>query len=380
MTEFKHTPNFIKQIVNHEITVLKSLHREQCVMPKFDPVSYTRDIPSTHYFDILVSIRHFVQMISHYYFSTEQQAKNVDLFMMTSSVSSPMGPGSDSEPIQISFGGLETNLVDSSQFGFEPLLLKNLNKVYCYLPSMRGENPDTRHLNQFFHCEFEMIGQLDDVMKIAETYIKRLAELLMQLTHATDLISDQPENTQDALESILAVESFPRVTFDEAADILLHQPNHKHLLQTTSHGRDITAEGESELLRQLGYGYKPVWITHYDRDRAPFYQKPSKNNTDKVENADLLLPALRNKAFGGEVLGAGQRQDSVDEMIESLKRQNGILPEPYEWYINLRRIPGYNTTAGFGLGIERFLAWILCKSNIRDVSLYPRIKGLKTYP
>ena len=71
-----------------------------------------------------------------------------------------MGPGSDSEVIPIKFGKYNSFLVDSSQFGFEPLLLNKLDKVYCYLPSMRGENPDKRHLNQFFHCEAEIKGTL----------------------------------------------------------------------------------------------------------------------------------------------------------------------------------------------------------------------------
>lgn len=73
--------------------------------------------------------------------------------MLTPSVSSPTGPISDSEVIKIKFGKYDSYLVDSSQFGFEPLLLNRLDRVYCYLPSMRGENPDKRHLNQFFHCE-----------------------------------------------------------------------------------------------------------------------------------------------------------------------------------------------------------------------------------
>ena len=115
-------------------------------------------------------------------------AKNVDLFMMTPSVSSPMGPGSDSEAIQIKFGNLNTNLVDSSQFGFEPLLLNGFDKVYCYLPSMRGENPDKRHLNQFFHCEAEIKGTLNDLIPIIETYIKTLCETVLLMPNIIDKI------------------------------------------------------------------------------------------------------------------------------------------------------------------------------------------------
>ena len=80
------------------------------------------------------------------------------------------------------------------------------------------------------------------------------------------------------------------------------------------------------------------------------------------------------------VPGSGQRQNSSEEMYESLKRQNNLSPKHYEWYIDLRKLPGYKTTSGFGLGIERFIAWALAKENIRDVIPYPRLKNIKMFP
>lgn len=373
-------PKYIQEALDQDIERLSGLKREQCEMPPYNPVSYPTDLSKTSYFDVLITLRHFIQTMSQYHFGIEQSAKQVDLFMMTPTVSSPMGPGSDSEPIEISFGGLKTNLVDSSQFGFEPLLLNGLERVYCYLPSMRGEDPDERHLNQFFHCEAEIVGSLNDVMDVAETYVRRLVEVSAHLAAATNLISDNPKKTNEALKEIMASEKFPRITFDDAVELLLAHPDHGAFVCSTPHGRDITTKGENELLRHLNHGPLPVWITHFDRDRVPFYQKPSKDNPDKVENADLLFPSLDGTGFGGEVLGAGERQSSADEILESLKRQEDISSEPYEWYINLRRHPNYRATSGFGLGIERFIAWALCKPSIRDVSLYPRIKGVQTYP
>jgi asparaginyl-tRNA synthetase len=78
-------------------------------------------------------------------------------------------------------------------------------------------------------------------------------------------------------------------------------------------------------------------------------------------------------------VGSGQRQDNVSEMYKSLKRQK-ISPKPYKWYIDLRKIPGYKTTSGFGMGIERFIAWFLAKDDIKNVILYPRIRDIRTYP
>lgn len=372
-------PAHILERAHGENARFESLPRELFAVPEYHPVTYVADLTHHRYFDALISLRHFIQAISHHYFSHERSAKNVDLFMLTPSVSSPMGPGSDSEPIVIEFGGFTTNLVDSSQFGFEPLLLQTPGMVYCYLPSMRGETPDARHLNQFYHCEAELVGTLEDAMDVAEGYVRRLCEMVSAVRPLVDVMSDDAAATRQALAATAAVSRFPRITFDEAVDMLLADPTTAEHVRVTPHGRDITAAGELALAQKLGHE-TPFWITHYDRDRVPFYQKPTVGRPDKVENADLIFPALRPGAFGGEVVGCGQRQDSAQEMYESLRRQNGISPDPYEWYIALRSHAGYRTTSGFGLGIERFLTWILAKSNIRDVSLYPRLKGVQTYP
>jgi len=84
-------------------------------------------------------------------------------------------------------------------------------------------------------------------------------------------------------------------------------------------------------------------------------------------------------SFGGEIVGAGQRQDSSLEMMESLKRQ-GLVIDSYQWYADLRDQHGYQTTSGFGLGVERFLTWILAKDDIKNVIFYPRLKNIHTTP
>lgn len=348
-------------------------------VPPYDPETYVFDLTRHPYFDALVALRHFVQAMSHHYFSAEQGAKNVDLFMLTPSISSPMGPGSDSEPISIEFGGLKTHLVDSSQFGFEPLLIQSPGMVYCYLPSMRGEEPDHRHLNQFYHCECEMTGNLADVMQVVEGYVRRLCEMVAALSCITDLISDDATATREILSMVVKSDHFPRISFDDAVSLLSSRPDAATLVRRTPHGRDISSVGEIVLAEILGYR-SPFWITQYDRDRVPFYQKPVTNDPNKVENADLIFPPLRPGSFGGEVVGCGQRQDLAEDILESLRRQDGLSPEPYEWYIALRNNPFYRTTSGFGLGIERFLVWVLAKDHIRDVSLYPRLKGIRSYP
>lgn len=372
-------PPHIREHAMAENARFDSQPRELFVTPVYQPDTYVTDLIQHRYFDALIVLRHFVQAISHYYFASERSAKNVDLFMLTPSVSSPMGPGSDSEPIAVSFGGLQTHLVDSAQFGFEPLLLQSPGMVYCYLPSMRGENPDPRHLNQFYHCESEMTGYLEDIIPVVEGYVRRLCEMLGVLAPTVLAVSDAPEASLATLAAVAWTERFPRIAFDDAVELLIRHSDATTLVRTTSYGRDLTSAGELALMDTLGCR-TPLWITHYDRDRVPFYQKPVAGRPNKVENADLIFPPLRPEAFGGEVVGCGQRQDNAEEMLESMRRQEDIPVEPYRWYMDLRFHPAYRTTSGFGLGIERFLAWALAKSNIRDVSLYPRLKGVRTYP
>jgi asparaginyl-tRNA synthetase len=124
---------------------------------------------------------------------------------------------------------------------------------------------------------------------------------------------------------------------------------------------------------------KPFWITHFDRDRVPFYQKPNPNNKSNVLNADLIFPPLIENSFGGEIVGCGERQDTASEIIESIRRQN-VDSMPYDWYINLRNFDNYATTSGFGMGVERYLTWLLCLNDIKNVIPYPRLKNVITHP
>ncbi|GEC59276.1 asparaginyl-tRNA synthetase [Bradyrhizobium japonicum] len=346
-------------------------------MPVYNPSTHYIDLTRNKYFHALLTLRHYVRAVSDYYFSVMHEGRNIDLFMLTPSISSPMGAGSDSEAIAIKFGELDSYLVDSSQFGFEPLLLNGMPMVYCYLPSMRGEDADSRHLNQFFHCEAEIRGSIGQLFPLIEGYIKALCRALSLMNNIVEKISTNPKQTRNAINSITAAAAFPRVSFDQACE-LLREHGGKGITELATHRRTITAEGEMRLADLLKLD-TPFWITNYDRDQVPFYLKPDRRHPEKAINADLIFPPLDGGCFGGEIVGCGERQDAADELIESLARQ-GICPRPYEWYIELRRQPNYSTTSGFGLGIERFLAWALCRTNIRDVIAYPRLKNIMTYP
>ncbi|MDD3085064.1 MAG: hypothetical protein PHU32_04235 [Candidatus ainarchaeum sp.] len=344
-------------------------------VPKYNHKKYYKNIATENYFYALLILRQYIRLISDYYFGIKLKSTGVDLFMLTPSISSPMGPGSDSEAINIKFGKLETFLVDSSQFGFEPILLNNFDKVYCYLPSMRGENPDKRHINQFFHCELEMTGTLDELKPVIEGYVKILCETILLMENVINRISEDSKETKKALRRIVKAKKFPEIEFEDAINILVKNKKGKYV-NFEKRGRDISSAGELELMKILKLD-TPIWIKNFDRDRVPFYQKPYLE--DKTINADFLFPPIIKKGFGGEVIGSGQRQDDSEEMYQSLKRQ-GVSSSNYEWYIDLRRMKNYKKTSGFGIGIERFIAWALGKEDIKDVIPYPRLKNVKSLP
>jgi aspartyl/asparaginyl-tRNA synthetase len=239
---------------------------------------------------------------------------------------------------------------------------------------MRNENPDKRHLNQFFHCEAEMRGTWQDSITLAEELLKHLCETMLELASLL-LTLGSSSDTISAIKSIAADSTFKKITFDEACN-LLDNSSDKYIYNTSS-GRDITPEGELKLT-ELVSPIRPIWITHYDRDRVPFYLKPLEGNTNHVLNADLIFPSIAG-GFGGEIIGSGERQDSAIDMYESLSRQQ-VSPNSYKWYIDLRNQPTYRTTSGFGLGIERLIAWLISCDDIRTTIPYPRLKNTPMAP
>ncbi len=360
--------------VNEKYATYGDLHEP---VPKYLPSTHVLELTRSKYYHLILILRHFLKNGSDDYFGNILKGFNIDLFMMTPSVSSPMGPGSDSEPIEIKFGNLFTNLVDSSQFGFEPILLNDFDLVYCYLPSMRGEDADKRHLNQFYHCEAEIKGDLNKLLPIIEQYIKNLATIILLQDNIIRKISLNYEKTKEFLTRLCEYDSFPRITCEYAIKVL-EENDLSNLVNYTQKGNDISSEGEIQLARILNFDV-PYWLTHFDRDRVPFYQKPDPENKNKVINADLIFPPIIEQSFGGEIVGCGERQNLVEEMYESLKRQN-VNSANYEWYINIRKIGNYRTTSGFGIGIERFITWALAIDDIKKVIPYPRLKNIVTYP
>ena len=342
-------------------------------IPEYRGDRHYLDLAQEPFFYFLLNLRHVLKLSVDKYFAEQVGATGADLYMYTSAISSPMGPGSNSEVIPFEFGGKTTNLTDSSQFGFEPLLLNDFRHLYCFLPSLRGERPDARHLNQFYHAEYEGRVGLDEVLEIASGLVFSFFETLRANLAVVNALSRNPGLSEAYIDRILGQKTgFDLIKFGEAAR-MLEKTAKPGCIEYHDSGRDFTALGEITLCSLLS-AERPFWVTHYDRDRVPFYQKPDPSDPKKVLNADLIFPPLFEGAVGGEIVGAGQRQDDSGEIRESLNRQ-GVNVQPYEWYINLRDNGRYGMTSGFGIGFERFIANVLGLSNIRDAIIYPRLRG-----
>jgi asparaginyl-tRNA synthetase len=235
--------------------------------------------------------------------------------------------------------------------------------AWYLMPSFRGEDADATHLNQFFHSEAEIIGGLDDVMRVSEEYT-----LTMIRAIARELGDDIEEiaGTRDHLDELLAAGPFPRITLDEAE---------KHLGGDTSAiyrdpagYRVLTRHGEHRLMREIS---PAVWVTHYDHLSVPFYQAYSPDNPALALNADLI--------FGpGEVIGCGERHVDGQQVRHALEHHQ-VPEDDYRWYVDMKDARPMHTS-GFGLGVERFMMWALAHPDIRDLQLLPRYNGVPTIP
>lgn len=295
--------------------------------------------------------------------------------LTTGSISSPMGLGSDSQPVSIQLHGEDTYLADSQQFLLEYALRydDNVPGSYYVGTSCRGEDPDSSHLNQFCHVECEIRGGLQDGMTVANDYIVSLARTLLE-HHAAEIEAFAGSTAH--IRSLLDLyarnkRSFPVITLDEA----LAYPEMRDMSMWNftvpgqpECGRSLTRKGEQALVARFGGA---CWVTEMDHLGVPFYQGWTDASKTKATCGDLLLGL-------GEVVGCGKRHDTAEEALEALE-QHGVDADDYAWYVEMRRFRALETT-GWGIGSERFLCWLMQHDDIRDIQLLPRLKGLKTAP
>ncbi|PKM93599.1 MAG: asparaginase [Firmicutes bacterium HGW-Firmicutes-1] len=316
----------------------------------------------------VMDLQHLISYYT-YMFYEQRNLKTLHLPITTSSISSPMGLGSDSTPVKVNICDVDTYLADSMQFMLEYGCRIYEEGCFYIMPSFRGEVADERHLCQFYHSEAEIIGGLDDVIALIEDYVKYLCEKLIE-SYEEKLL--KVAGTVEHIREILAVvDGFPRITLQEAIKLLdkKYSNSLKPLYIKHPEGFTIlTNYGEKKLIELFG---GIVWVTHFEHLSLPFYQAFSDKEQKYALNADLL--------FGiGEVIGAGERHKDYEKVKKALKIHQ-VEEQEYEWYCNMKKKYPMQT-AGFGMGVERFILWILQHDDIRDCQVLPRFNGINCLP
>jgi asparaginyl-tRNA synthetase len=331
---------------------------------------------------------------------------------------------------EVDYYGEPVYLAQTGQLYVEAAMMAH-RKVYCFGPTFRAEKSKTRrHLTEFWMVEPEIAyADLDDVIALAEDFVceivqcclrERRPELELLGRNITTLARVQKpfyrityseavellhgDRVRQQFESELAAararvaqlqqeieqkeaERSAAGTKKWKADRLAQEiadareeladreedvrniPRHMELAAGFEWGSDLGGSDETVIARLHD---RPVFVTHYPRQCKAFYMKRNADDPRLVNNLDLLAP----EGYG-EIIGGSQREDDYDALIERME-EDGLAREPYEWYLDLRR---YGTVphGGFGLGVERTLAWICGLRHIRETIPFARMMG-RIYP
>ncbi|KAF7512491.1 asparagine--tRNA ligase [Endocarpon pusillum] len=255
--------------------------------------------------------------------------------------------------------GQTAYLTQSSQLYLETCL-PSLGDVFCVAPSFRAEKSLTRrHLSEYTHIE----GELDfitfaDLLEHLEKVICRVIELILQDPHMAALVRELNPGFKPPSRP------FRRMKYADAIDWLVQHniPNDDGQLHLF--GDDIAEAAERKMTDILNV---PIFLTHFPVEIKAFYMKKDDSDRRVTESVDVLMPGV------GEIVGGSMRMENYDELMEAYKRE-GIGSEPYYWYTDQRKY-GTSPHGGYGLGLERFLAWMCGRYTVRECCLYPRFTG-----
>lgn len=335
--------------------------------------------------------------------------------ILTSSDCEGAGEVFDLAPRKLEGNGIQHHfktpkyLTVSTQLHLEALS-HSVGNVWTLSPVFRAERSDTnRHLSEFYMLEAEQsfTEGLEDVMSVVEGMLRhivgdvangRIGKELVEQTKinlerraADDTFSGADANSPLAIQSeselsarwqsVLGPEKWARMSYTDAIKFLENaQEGNPSLFSYRPTWEDgLQAEHERYLAEHCGAGGKPgpIFITDYPKHQKPFYMLPSPQDPQGKHVAcfDLLLPGL------GEVVGGSLREHRFANIVQAMK-EHGLVPAgatetdlgPMQWYADLRRW-GSVPHGGFGLGFDRFLAWISGTPNIREIVAFPRWHG-----
>jgi asparaginyl-tRNA synthetase len=244
-------------------------------------------------------------------------------------------------------------LTQSGQLYIEATAMA-LGKVYTFGPTFRAEKSKTRrHLTEFWMLEPEAAyAGLADMMDLGEGLVSAIVE---------GVVKNKPRELETLKRDVKKLESikppFPRVTYEEAIGVLQKHGN------PAKFGDDFGGDEETIISSSFD---RPVMVHHYPATIKAFYMQPDAERPDLALSFDMLAP----EGYG-EIIGGSQRIHDYDLLVKRL-RENNLPEESFQWYLDLRRY-GSVPHAGFGLGLERTVAWICGTEHIREVIPFPRM-------
>ncbi len=235
-----------------------------------------------------------------------------------------------------------------------------LGKVYCFGPTFRAEKSKTRrHLTEFWMLEPEAsFAHLDDMMELGENLVSAIVQSVVQ--HR----SRELEMLKREVAKLEIIKPpFPRITYDDAVKILQKSGN------PAKWGDDFGGDEETILSKEFD---RPVMIHRYPLAIKAFYMATDEQRPELALSFDMIAP----EGYG-EIIGGSERLSSYETLVARIREHN--LPEDaFQWYLDLRRY-GSVPHAGFGLGLERTVAWICGTEHIREVIPFPRML-YRVYP
>jgi len=240
-------------------------------------------------------------------------------------------------------------------------ILFSLEKIYTIAPSFRAEKSSTsRHLTEYWHAEMEEAWtSFERLQDHGEALVKHVISKVLKENKSDLKIIERDTKTLESTSK----KKFPRITYTEAIKVLKDKCD-----MNISWGKDLRTIEEDKLSKLYD---TPIIVTDYPKSVKAFYMKESPETMDKpeaektVQGFDMIGP----EGYG-EIIGASQREENIEVIKENLKKQGEKL-ENYEFYFDTRRY-GSIPHGGFGMGVERLLAWICGVDNIKDVIAFPR--------
>ncbi len=233
-------------------------------------------------------------------------------------------------------------------------------RTYCFGPTFRAEKSKTRrHLTEFWMVEPEVAyAKLDDIMVLAENFLAHIVTRVLESRREELAIL---ERDISKLESILP--PFPRLSYDDAVK-LLHEGHEKGLVEHRFEwGGDLGSPDETYL---SGLFDRPVMVHRYPAAIKAFYMEPDPARPDLALCVDVLAP----EGYG-EVIGGGERMSSLELLLQRI-HEHQLPPDAFDWYLDLRKY-GSVPHAGFGMGIERCVAWVCGLDHVRETIPFPRM-------